>query len=409
MIKAEETQKNRKRNLGRLSKCFLVTVAIGIGIIVAIYTFITRETIIDNVLIRNISYNLEIPKEPIDRKIAWESELPEFIEKDIRQLEEKSDIDIIYYRIGKRIILIEEGKGLKIKLTEEKRVCLSDFSIYRNSSGNLVIYGVNYGSFERYELSSKTNEWKEDTITKNAELPFDIEADFISSVKDFYLYIDRNTDEIFIYRNKQLVSPKYSVGKLQDSYRDGIFVTEDNQVWIAYILPKGEKAEIKLEKIGDVDGIRSYYRDDFCCILENDEIITYLPIFVKNGKYVVTVPANWESYQFYAMHDIEKRPKEPNFQLQLIPLEDIFQSAIIKYNKDRYGWFAEMKLELNGKMAIYDYEISVPTLRMSDNKEIDIPKEIAVTDKISLLKEIKKIREAYLELIKKSYENEYPW
>ena len=155
LITKFEREKLEKEKRKRRKKAILIIFGILIAVIAiqvinnAVKDYESRLQVEGEILRRDITNLIaEIPEEPENRERAWDSELPEFIEDDIKYMYSE-DIERILYYYGSFVFELYRGKENKtsIKVLEP---CFSkeleNFSLY-NNDGKITLYGENDSSF----------------------------------------------------------------------------------------------------------------------------------------------------------------------------------------------------------------------------------------------------------------------
>ena len=304
----------------------------------------------DGVLKRDLEhYVLLLDENPEDRYIAWHSELPKFIFDDIKYAIKKGyDVEYTFYD---NIILISEEDGKIVLVVNPDNYYnisynkVSDFSIYLNSLGEIVIYGYEDIDWFSSGTLSKDKDFYLNTLTYDTNLPFDIYDDGYVHGYDAGEYsivfdTDSKTQKcrLLFYKDGLLVSITSFQEKIQnyDSY-NGSIITPDNKVYMVFIEMENDKPVAKFIYVGTAEycyDMESLYANNFS-----------LPILKLNEEYYTVSANNWDIYSAYSMSSGS------------VLTEDINKSKAKFYNSSS-DWFAKIKFDVNGMSVDYFYEVN---------------------------------------------------
>ena len=235
--------------------------------------------------------------EPTNRDLSWDSEYPEFFQKDIEYLQKHEEISYVEYRY--------KTYKFSIDITDEELSSLTigndyltNYSLYR-SGDSIIVYGECSSMFLRYELNQKYSAaYEPEVITKNVNVPISEKASKVLYWRyNCYLCISENQKEVFVCKDKKVVGEKYvsDVGGLR--FVDYQYIADaDNNLFMPIIYEdESENLVLDVQKMGNAD------------FGKNDE---KLGTFVLSGLYDLPavkdglntkffVPQNIKSYKRY--------------------------------------------------------------------------------------------------------------
>ncbi len=410
--------RKRRRRRAEL-KSFAIIVLLGFFVFSSIcilrdYMYYPKKTVSEGIISRNFTNNTRgIPNQPQeDRLAAWDSELPNFIQRDIKEAEKKGyDIN---YTIGNSLLKIsvdETGKpslyihGGNTYFTSIMFDTFTNFSIYKHDK-EIHLYGYNNDMFQHltfYPSFDKSIDYT--TLTYDLNMPLDHESKGIDTFnfKDYSLYYDKNTQTFSFYSNGKVISSKVFYDSVETlNLYHGIIITQNHMLYRIFAYIKDGLPELKFVFVDDgVELIKSEYQYYSCAyLIPSDQSSSGLPILKKDDDYYVICPNNWEDYDKYALagSKLSQYNRETDYSSKLINLEDIFVSAEFKYYNS--GWSIIVSFDVNGKIyttdeyPFYGYDNRI---NLSDK---DVEK---LSVKVNSIDEI----EEHMQIIRKAYESYY--
>lgn len=393
-----------KRMLSVIGYLFLLA---GLAIFLFWYVEFPHKTTSDGFITRDFTNKMFfIPKIPTDgRDVAWDSELPGFIEKDIKEAKNKdykirytvgnSSLEISFYN---EETLVEVRSSYSWALPSFNT--LSNFSIYKKGN-NLYLYGYNEDysdNFQRYILYSDYSKYPNyDSLTYDTNLPLSLESKGIGSLElgDYSMCYDDEKTFYFYKDGKEVSSKSFSDSISEVHQYDGLLITTNNMLYIIYAYEKDGVPDLKFVYI--TDGVEyaktesSYFNARLTATDSKS-----LPILMRDNVYYTLVPNNWEDYNDYCISNSNLKPydRDTDYSVTLINLEDAFVSAKFEYGYSE--WNVEIAFNINGKIyttddyALYGYDTRI---HLSDE---DAQKLSVTVKSIEDFKEhIQTIRDAY--------------
>lgn len=297
-------------------------------------------------------------KEPTNRNVAWDSELPKLIENDIEYARKNQYEEIEYNFLQYEISIYVESEEITIYVTEkydygvyEFIYGLENFSIYKNKDSEIIIYGYTSDCkwFSKYYLGKE--ECDSDTLTYNIDLPLDMEEYSIGTNNvDGYTLINIE-DSFYFYKDGKKISSSEFPGKIRkvDIY-NGLILTQENELYIMYTKLKDEKPTLVFMEIGTADEFSDYivgYGYDF--IKTKDGM--YTPIITKDGEKYTLVPNDIRTFKAAGLQnaDLDIVLNKPDYTVSIVKLEELFKRATFDYNTvTNSRWYAEICFEING-------------------------------------------------------------
>lgn len=388
----------RRKNYATQIKVILLILIVGIFIMGLIGNLKNNRKIRYESVYRNIE-DYKFPKEPKDKNIAWDSQVPKFITEDIEYLKKNSEVSKIKYEFGEQIIeieIIDDMSKLKIQSLETtKYEGLSNFSIYKNGS-YITIYGYRYSAFYKVRLGLKKGDCKDNYMTASKDIPFDADVYILNTIGGYQLCTnnkdrDSSSDNcLYLYKDGELIEKK-EINNVIDIYSCGIFICENYDIYMSWVIIENEEPTITIKYVGNVDSIYSngdeYWRDGV--VIEDDNSV--LPIFKSGDELVIPVPTDWKVYEKYVLHQ-DVKCNATDLEMKLIKMSDCFDHADIEWYYD--GWKANIALNLNGKKGIFTYRINGYDTSVSLTSE-EKNMTTTVRDGDSFWKEVDRIREMY--------------
>ena len=383
----------------------LILGALAISGAIAYNNFSSRpKTDIDNKTvtrdINNICYKFDTEPDFEARGIAWNSELPEFVSEDIQYLKENTEFWNFKYFWNDwafEIHLDVDGEPyltpINYKFFNVENYEARNFSIYRLGDDKLVVYGYCMGSFTRFEFGE--NFYDREHITYNNSVPFsENESKIVSFGPDYKLCFSNDANMVYVYKDGEIISPKYKIGDGRHILEQGLYWTESNQLLMFYVIPTDDgKAEIRMEKVGELPEAEDWKNVEIDNSYDN---YLSLPRFTDNeGKMWMVVPKDWNTF-ISAKNG--KIIENPNFEMELVQLdknnfkrvEFECQHSISRGD----SWVAHIYFDLNGKEISYNYFVNASDSTVAEAKD-ELPEKKTVTTEGEFWDFITTIRETY--------------
>lgn len=361
----------------------------------------------DNTIARNLA-NLTamMDLEPSGRTVAWGSEFPEFVKRDMEYAEKHgSDIE---YEFNGNVIRIEKREEIW-RLAVETRMdigsiwdYLTNFSIYQVEGNEVIIYGYTYGGSCFQKITLQKNESRIDTITYNSDLPLDefSGSDSIGAVKvGEYLLVRKEQTFKFYKEGKLISSQDFHEEKIEDAdlYR-GLLLTEEKKLYMMYVILKEEKPRLVFTYIDTVDAIikTHSYRNNLTEV-QTDEV--YLSMVQKNGKYYAVIPNSWRSFDEFSVARSEDEIHSPNGEIDyFVVLKNLAASYKESCFHYRTRWYVTIVFNLNGRDFYVEYSFGGYDESTNLPEEIaDSFKEKTATSFDEMWETIENIRKAYFD------------
>ncbi len=390
-----------KKNLKLKATCIVFLLMI-LGIVVNV-VYSSRRVIEEDTLSRNITnifYRFDTKLNLSSREIAWDSELPKFVKEDIEYIMENSSIQTINYNFfdWKFYIRLDEENQPYIGLYNEGHPYIwnmRNFSLYMFGNTRLSLCGYDSGMFIMYSFE-KDGKYADRVLTSKASLPFDEkESETITYGEQYLICFSKYKDLVYVYRDGEIVSPKYSFEKPKQTFDNGMIITEDNELEMLYIIPGSDgKVKIRVESIGKVP--QSCEQTNIKVKSGFGDYLS-LPIFIDEfGQNKIPIPQDWNTF-ILARNGIFL--ENPNYAIEFESLGRAnFKRAIFrshaKDSEDFDGiWNAEIFFDLNGK------ETSIKYLVNGYDRNVKLPQELPKEKAVYSIDEfwnfINQIREAY--------------
>lgn len=387
--------RRQRRKINVKTKVQLTIIAILVILIIYMMCNPSKIAIVDDYIYRNLADLNSFEREPRDRKLAWDAELPRFVKSDIEYLKEHpEEVKYIKYNFGVNELEIYINKDGEPLITDNGNTILvgwKNFSMYKNDR-DLVIYGYSYGSyFDKITLKSDSSKYDWESLTSSKQLPIGEKEGIYGILENEEYFLCSKDEKIYIYHKGEIIAEE-TIDEKSNIYPRGITITGSDEVYMLYML-LGKNPEIKKIYIGKVDGEISKENQENLRLNDSD---LFLPVFKIKNDYCVPVPKDWDTYEKYVLLE-GKEPNNPNFEMDLIPFKEVFEYARIKYNdefRENNRWQAEIVLNLNGKKATYTYYINGYDNRISLSKE-DRELETIANNEDEFWKEVYKIRKIY--------------
>lgn len=362
-----------------------VVVALGV-IVLAICVYFKGATVKENVYYRDIKpISFLINKEPkvkkdgvkTGRNVAWDSELPKFVKRDLKYAKKKGyNIEYQFKEYTLYINFNEEDEPvLSFNSSVDTSVSIygdvTNFSMYKNTDNDLVIYGyTNHGKSFGYMILGKDEYtyWK--VLAFNSDIPFDVEYygneyAGTKTVGDYgiYLNLDENDNyyTIYFYQDGKLISQNTLEEPVNTlNHYNGTILTETRDVYLALaVLDNSGKPEIKYVCVGKADKLISTVT--ILTSIVSDDVELQLPILISNDEYYTVSAENWNAYKNSSIgskNALKNSGIKPDFNVKLVKLTDSFTSATFEYDDMSRQWSATINFTINGLNATYDYMVN---------------------------------------------------
>lgn len=337
----------------------------------------------ENSITRNLNWLiLPMPEAPVGRTVAWDSELPKFVEDDMEYSEEHGYEKIQYEFKGTLINLryIEEEWRLDFETydTYSSSDELTNFSIYQTKDHKIVVYGYGWLKDWFQKITLSKNNCERDTLTYDANLPLDMEIEeSIASMNIDGYSIVCQEETFYFYREGQLVTyQEFPYGKIEkkDLYR-GVLETDNKNLYAIYIGIEKELPKLHFVYAGKVDSIcnMSYQQEP---LRGTEDKTLAIPILSKDGRYYTLVPRKWDTYKAFSLQKanynrrakLEPFDSEKDYKVDLVEISENFKEAKFKYyTESRRTWnitliftFREENFYENYSFDGYDVNTALP-------------------------------------------------
>lgn len=350
-----------KRIIKKLCQiCVIVVLALALTCALGKLFSLPMFLVTDSTIKRDLDfYMLEMNYEPTDKKVAWDSELPRFIKKDIEYAEEH-EYEIEYEFSGNKIRLYfwEEKWNLYVQkpYVYIPYDTMENISIYKTQDGNLAIYGYNSGWFQRIVLSGEDAEY--DFLTYDVNIPLQEFNNGIGSLHVDGYSIVRDGEMFYFYKEGNKISSiEFPYGKCEKvDIFNGIILNSQKNLYEMYVYLKNGEPKLSFTHVGSVDSFKTKYYSTTSQIQYSEGARDiYLPILIKDNKYFTIVPEDWETFETYGVAiassrsiRLAERVKDSNYVVNLVEMEKCFKEAEIHYKEDDQ-WYAKVKFTFNGK------------------------------------------------------------
>lgn len=393
--------------------CFLV-------FLIKNYIYYPIKTVSDGTIYRNLTEDTfaipDLPKE--ERLVAWDSELPKFVEKDIKEAREKGYT--ICYTIGSTVlkIAIDENGEPYLRISNNSSFSrmfenFTNFSIYKDGD-DVHVYGYTseYAYSERwfvhlmfFSAFDKSPDYT--TLTYDSNLPLNHEDRGVNTLrfKDYSLYYDEDTQTFSFYSEGKVISSKVfydSVDRIE-LYK-GIIITQNHMLYRIFAYIKDGLPELKFVYVADgLELSESKWRySSYAYLSPIDKSYSIFPIFKKDEEYYITIPNNWEDYDRYCLSNsvLSDYDRNTDYSFTLVNLEDAFVSAEFEYSSSEWSgendWEITITFNINGRIytnddyCFYGYD---QRIKLSDKDVEKLSVKVNSIDEIE--EQILRIREAY--------------
>lgn len=358
-LETEETTK-------RFKALNVIIIAFAIIMALLIVCFFPIFKVRNGVIKRNISYYLWLlPDAPEGRNVAWDSELPFFVKSDI-DYAERHEYSIEYaYKDGATITINWEDGIARLKATSPHDYIIdsiTNFSFYKDESGNLIIYGYYGDWFGTYEWEKFESLYEDSfyfsSITYDYNLPFDKNS--YSSTRNGQFSLSEEVSNgvanfTFYEKGKEISNKTFPEKvKLCDDYTYTI-ITENDELYLTVSDYKDpDKPTVEFVNVGKFTGIECIQYE----YLRSDNL--RLPVLVIDSDYYTIYPKDWNTIKKFAFLNLESKPvedvNEPDFSMGIVKLSDYFENA--RFEEDSGDWRAFITFNINGENFSCEYEVN---------------------------------------------------
>lgn len=371
-IDEEAKKRKRKKKLKKILKtasilCMLAIISL---IIIQVYRLYNSrlQTDENGDLYRNLEYKVsQLPEEPVGRTAAWDNELKGFVEDDMAKAKKKK-VSLIY-EYGSQKLFFEYDDD-KMWLYNMGYVGpITNCSIYKNSSKEIIVYGTNSDrEFIRTGFSKLQGGYN---ILGNYNAPLNTETTEVAALIDGY-YLCVNENKVFMCKDKQIVTTEYDIKSkvskiiiadlngLYSSYYPLVY-TEDKSLYIPIVVEDDNKdVKVVFKLIGNDINIP----DDVSLLtcVSIDDYNLGIPMLENNSESILFIPNNIEVYSEYFYN---KKPltstQEKEADWNAVPLKQQIIKATISYTgESEYTykkWCVKLYLNIADKIATYEYEL----------------------------------------------------
>lgn len=371
-IDEEAKKRKRKKKLKKILKtasilCMLAIISL---IIIQVYRLYNSrlQTDENGDLYRNLEYKVsQLPEEPVGRTAAWDNELKGFVEDDMAKAKKKK-VSLIY-EYGSQKLFFEYDDD-KMWLYNMGYVGpITNCSIYKNSSKEIIVYGTNSDrEFIRTGFSKLQGGYN---ILGNYNAPLNTETTEVAALIDGY-YLCVNENKVFMCKDKQIVTTEYDIKSkvskiiiadlngLYSSYYPLVY-TEDKSLYIPIVVEDDNKdVKVVLKLLGNDINIP----DDVSLLtcVSIDDYNLGIPMLENNSESILFIPNNIGVYREYFYN---KKPltstQEKEVDWNAVPLKQQIIKATISYTgESEYTykkWCVKLYLNIADKIATYEYEL----------------------------------------------------
>lgn len=371
-IDEEAKKRKRKKKLKKILKtasilCMLAIISL---IIIQVYRLYNSrlQTDENGDLYRNLEYKVsQLPEEPVGRTAAWDNELKGFVEDDMAKAKKKK-VSLIY-EYGSQKLFFEYDDD-KMWLYNMGYVGpITNCSIYKNSSKEIIVYGTNSDrEFIRTGFSKLQGGYN---ILGNYNAPLNTETTEVAALIDGY-YLCVNENKVFMCKDKQIVTTEYDIKSkvskiiiadlngLYSSYYPLVY-TEDKSLYIPIVVEDDNKdVKVVFKLLGNDINIP----DDVSLLtcVSIDDYNLGIPMLENNSESILFIPNNIEVYSEYFYN---KKPltstQEKEADWNAVPLKQQIIKATISYTgESEYTykkWCVKLYLNIADKIATYEYEL----------------------------------------------------
>lgn len=316
-------------------------------------------------LYRNLDYKFsELTEEPVGRTTAWDNELKGFVEDDMAKAKKKR-VNLTY-EYGSQEILFEYEAGDFWLRDIGAAGSITNCSIYKNDSNEIIIYGTNLdGEFVRVGFLKLQGGYN---FLGNYNVPLNIETTAVAEMIDgYYLCIDEN--KVFICKDKTVVTTanynmkskvsriiKTNIGAYYSSYP--VIYTEDKCLYLPIVIVgDDEKVKVELKPLASDINIPDNV-NLFECI-DVDDCVLSIPMLKNGSESMLFIPKNLNVYsEYFCNEKALTSDQEKEADWQAVPLKQQIIKATISYRDNEYTfkrWYVKLYLNVADKIATYEY------------------------------------------------------
>ena len=346
---------------------------------------------------------LSMDSDPTGRNIAWNSELPKFMQRDMKFAKSKNVYTITYSFKEIYLKLYYNNDKWYLSATNSPYLYdLTNFSFYKsndNEEGEFVIYFYdNTMYFQKATVSVLNGISYPQTLTSHPNVPFDVYALGINKMNIGDYTLVKSEDSFSFYKDGKRVShqiiPNVEWFDIFSSY--GFLLDSKHKLYLM-LFDLDDEPIIKLLYIGDnVDSFSTYKR----LSSSDTDINISLPILIKNNSYYTIVPNDWDIFtQCTSYMDIK------DFQFTLKDFKSCFKKAEFEYSnyiKDQtyhsdVFWSAILTFSINEKDFYIRYQLNGydDSFILTDEEIEKFSKTVYTLDEF--WKTIEEIRNEYLD------------
>ena len=314
-------------------------------------------------------------------EMAWESELPGFVERDLKWLD-KQERGYIIYTFGDFLIEISKMSDSEYELCISNETWgLTDASIYEKD-GKLYIYAVDTLCEDFVEYVVSETEVEENLLTFDYKhIPIgvcDVENNDVSwRLADYALLLKDNV--FYFYQDGKIISENLFYDEIKEIYWSYSIVRTTNDILYGiYAYLDGDGIPRITSKYID-DSMNWEYEwgcpDELIINSNKYNPITKLPIVEKDGEYYTYVPENWMDYTQYHIDNadivcLSNLKDDTILSRKIVKLEDVFYSAEF-YQGEYSGWYANIYFDIDKSYESHIYKFNEYRIRGYDTSYED--------------------------------------
>ncbi len=349
-----------------------VTIFFVVPNVIHLFVIASQAPIENGTLHRDLTqYISKFSDEPIGRTAVWDSELPEFIKKDLDEALENG-YDIKYTFEDSTISIYFEDGEPHLFLGESTSFDVNNFSIYKKDESKLVIYGYDgHGNdlFEKAIINGEGHEYFK-MINFNKNLPInEAESDYFYSsgfvpLQDYGCLVintEKNGEDTFccftLYKDTNIIYKKVFEKPIKDVIKyTGFLLTTDGEVYLPYVdISNPDKLDLHFEKVAT--GVDEIERRIYLRSKSNE-----LPVIKKDNTYYMVYPENYETFLYYSFYysPLSEKVSKINYKTRLIALKDAFSYAEFKYDFSvaRELWQADIYIKVDQNIFSFNYTLN---------------------------------------------------
>lgn len=409
----ERRQRQYQRKLKKkiFSRLLFILIVLGGALLYCFIFLYPHQKIEDNVIMRDFSKGPEFITSYFtdERDLAWDSELPKFVQKDFELAEEKGYS--IRYTFGAHTILggVKDGKPyiildspfgsyLSFSFYEEKE----NFSMYYSSEKQgLILYAYPSSApyqFEKVILYSDPTQYPySTTVTYDTNLPLYMGgSESLNTVKyeDYSLYFNSDDSTFYFYKDGEVVSSRKFHDTVKNLYRySGFIETENKMIYKMYVYQKDGIPDVQFVFV-DSDMTFSQGKYGYSYKYLHGENVT-LPILQNKAgnRFFTLLPNDEDVYGLYGSGStINEYQPECDYSLNVISLEDKFSNATFEYCS---SWKVTFNFVIDGSIFSIDFDVDGYDRYYSLTDEEKEALSVQVNSFKEVWEHIEKIRQTY--------------